>query len=273
MLMRTLWMMVVMLGAVETSAALAQAIDGQEQLPLPARAVLLAEHATEAPELLVSDPVERLEELEEWMEEFSKWKNWMAQWGNRREPGWFSGFRQRRQRPDPPEWLFDRCQDSSAETGTVADACMLLAEWSADAKTTHAASTRAAATAGAEDGDKTIWWEHVHLDAGWPAMQSGVSLYGVIGMHATTTVKGRLEIFVAPGAMLLNVPTTDGGRAWKLATNYGIAYRLGEFKFPGDRRALLHINLAKAWLLATGPEVPTKSTDFVGLSITFKRRP
>ena len=109
------------------------------------------------------------------------------------------------------------------------------------------------------------------MDVAWPALQSGVALYGVIGMHATTSVRGRLEIFIAPGAMLLNVPTPDGTRAWKLATNYGIAYRLGQFRFPGNRQALLHVNLAKAWLLSAGADVPTRSTDFVGFSLTFKK--
>jgi hypothetical protein len=124
-----------------------------------------------------------------------------------------------------------------------------------------------------EEADKTTFWRNVHLDFGWPAMQSGLSLYGVVGMHATTSVHGRLQIFVAPGAMLLNVPTRGGGRAWKLATNYGIAYRLGEFGFPGQRTAVLHLNLAKAWLISAGPDVTTKSTDFIGLSMTFKKAP
>ena len=197
----------------------------------------------------------------------------MARWGNRREPGWFSGFRERRQRPDPPVWLFDQCGDLQEDTGTIADACILLGEWATDFATAELAKGRAAVSAGQEEDDKTIWWEHVHLDVGWPAMQSGVSLYGVVGMHATTSVRGRLQIFVAPGAMLLNVPTRDGDRAWKLATNYGIAFRLSEFSFPGNRRALLHVNLAKAWLLDAGPDVTTRSTDFVGFSITFKKTP
>ena len=70
-----------------------------------------------------------------------------------------------------------------------------------------------------------------------------------------------------------NVPMRNGARAWKLATNYGIACRLGQFRFPGNRRALLHVNLAKAWLLSGGPDVATKSTDFVGFSVTFKKTP
>lgn len=190
-------------------------------------------------------------------------------WGNRREPGWFSDSRSRRPRPDPPAWLFDECRGLATDARD--EACLLLAEWSAGpaAATLNAAMPSPNA---AEDDQKMTWWEHVHLDAGWPALQSGLGVYGVLGVHATTTVRGRFQIFIAPGAMLLNVPTDDGRRAWRIATNYGIAYRLGQFTIPGlDRRALLHLNLAKAWLFSAGPHVSTKSTDFVGLSLTFKK--
>jgi hypothetical protein len=102
-------------------------------------------------------------------------------------------------------------------------------------------------------------------------MQANLSIYGVIGVHATTHVKGRFEIFLAPGAMLVRVPVRGGGHAWKVATNYGITYRLGGFTLPGGRRALLHVNLAKAWIFAMG-DLPTDSTDFIGLSMTFKKK-
>ncbi len=269
--MRTLWTTVVIFGVVTggTTSGLAQSDEGQHHPPIPSHAIPLAEHAIEVPALPAPDPAQRQEELEKWIHDFSEWKQWVDQWGNRREPGWFSDFRQRRPRPDPPIWLFERCGDLLDDIDAMATACSLLAEWKADWVISQA--TAAAASTGEEEAPKTIWWEHVHLDAGWPALQSGVGLYGVIGMHATTSVRGRLEIFVAPGAMLLNVPTRNGARAWKLATNYGIAFRLVQFAFPGNRQALLHLNLAKAWLLAAGPDVATRSTDFVGFSLTFKK--
>jgi hypothetical protein len=258
---------------VAATSALAQTDDRQEPTPLPVKSIPLAERAIQPPDLWAVDWGKRQDELQRWVDSFSAWKDWMEQWGNRREPGWFSTSRERRPRPDPPVWLFRRCPESPDDPDEIVEACTLLAEWGTDYPSAQAANVRATATVQSENEDKFTWWEHVHLDAGWPALQSSVSLFGVVGMHATTTVHGRLEVFVAPGAMLLNVPTNDGGRAWKLATNYGIAYRLGEFKFPGNRRALLHLNLAKAWLLDAGPDVPTKSTDFVGFSVTFKKTP
>jgi hypothetical protein len=270
--MRMLWITVVILGFITagTTSSLAQV--HEDQAPLPTQTISLASHAIQAPEIPTPDSARRQEELEleKWIHDFSEWKKWIDQWGNRREPGWLSESRQRRQRPDPPEWLFDRCDDSLDDEGRMADACTLVAEWSAGYPTSPAISARVTASPPDEKVEKTVWWEHLHLDVAWPAMQSGASLYGVVGMHATTSVAGRLEIFIAPGAMLLNVPARNGGRAWKLATNYGIAYRLVQFSLLG-RQALLHVNLAKAWLFDAGTDVQTKSTDFVGFSMTFKK--
>ncbi len=278
--MRIFWTTVAMLAVIAggtTSGAHprdgAQTSNGLDRALLPARAISLVEQAIQAPDVSPPDGARRQDELARWTHDFSEWKNWVARWGNRREPGWFSQSRERRQRPDPPVWLFDRCDDVEEDTGVMAEGCALLAEWAADYASAQVSNARVTASAQQEDEHKTIWWEHVHMDVLWPAMQSGVSTYGVIGMHVTTSVHGRLQIFVAPGAMLLNVSTRNGARAWKLATNYGIAYRLVQFGFPGNRRALLHVNLAKSWLLNAGPHVTTKSTDFVGFSITFKKTP
>ena len=256
--------------AAPAAAPLASAQTSEPQSLLAGRRIPVAERATEAPVLQLWDTAARLEELEKWMEDFSAWKDWASTWGNRREPGWFSSARSRRPRPDPPLWLFQDC-DGVALDGRE-EACQLLAEWNAGPAAITQTPPAQVASKNAEDEPKTTWWEHVHLDAGWPAVQTGTGAYGVLGLHATTTVKGRFQVFVAPGAMLLNVPTVDGSRAWRLATNYGIAYRLGQFTIPGtSRQAYLHLNIAKAWLFSAGPSVPSSSTDFVGLSVTFKK--
>ena len=271
--MRTVPMTIVLLGVVTaTTSTFAQTPESDDHAPVPARAIALANRALTAPALVVPDSAYQ-DALAKWVANFTAWKAWNEQWGNRREPGWFTDYRQRKKRPDPPVWLFARCTQVSDDNETIAEACALLAEWSTDVPVARVAQARVTTTNGAEEADKTTFWEHIHLDGGWPALQSISSVFGVVGMHATTTVHGRFEIFVAPGAMLLNVPTSGGGRAWKIATNYGIAYRIGQFKFPGKRQALLHLNLAKAWLLDAGPKVETKSTDFVGLSMTFKKTP
>jgi hypothetical protein len=254
-----------------TSSASAQTPDTGDQ-SLPGRTIPVAERATQPPVLPMWDTSARQEELDKWIEDFSQWQAWAATWGNRREPGWFRSARSRRPKPDPPLWLFEACDGVASDPDASNEPCHLLAEWSGGAAAATQPTPSRTATTSSEDTGKITWWEHVHLDGGWPAMQSGVSIYGVFGMHATTTVKGRFQVFVAPGAMLMNVPTANGNRAWKIATNYGIAYRLVEFTVPGTtRRAYLHLNLAKAWLLSAGPDVPTSSTDFAGLSVTFKK--
>ena len=102
--------------------------------------------------------------------------------------------------------------------------------------------------------------------------QWGSPVYGVVGMHATMDIAGRFQMFVAPGVILMNLPSVDGTREWQPATDWGFAYRLFDFKFPGSkRRGSLHVNIAKAWVL-TGPSNMFKSTvDLAGFSITPKK--
>ena len=260
---------------VTVSLSAAQTIDEVSPGPLPAHGLPIVARPAPVIELLDQDWAEQRTELERWTVSFSKWKQWSAEWGNRREPGWFTGYRERREKPAPPLWLAARCESVLSDLGPLALACGLYAEWKEDFVTirTRPASP-VATTTPTEEPDKMVWWEHVHMDVMWPAMQWRSSVYGVIGIHTSTTVAGRWQVFVTPGAMLLNLPTRQGSRVWKVATNYGMGYRLFDFTFPGDRLATLHVNLAKAWLLSDVADVASgRTTDFVGFSITFKRNP
>ena len=116
---------------------------------------------------------------------------------------------------------------------------------------------------------KTRWWSHIHFDALWLTTQIPAT-YGVIGIHATHKIAGRLQIFLAPGAMLLNVPTPNG-REWKPATDLGISYQLFDFKFPGSGAdATLHVNIAKAWMVGNHGSFIDSSVELAGLSVSFK---
>jgi hypothetical protein len=253
------------------SPCFAQRVD---EAPLPAREIPVVAEPAPFIELPDQDLAERWAELNRWMVSFTEWRQWAAEWGNRRERGWFTSYRERREKPAPPLWLAERCENLIPELDPLAVACSLFAEWKEDFVTTQTRPTPTLATTGAEEPDKTIWWEHIHMDVLWPAMQWRSSVYGVIGMHTSTTVAGRWEVFITPGAMLLNLPTRQGARVWKVATNYGMGYRLFDFTFPGGRLATLHVNLAKAWLLSDITDVASgRTTDFVGFSITFKRNP
>ena len=254
------------------SLAAAQTVETTSTAPIPARDIPIAtQHAAQAPQIDLNTP-ERAAELERWIDEFYDWKEWYAQWGNRREPGWFTSSRERRAKPVPPAWLTERCETVFDEGDSVWLACSMLAEFNQDSTTSQLRQASVTAVSQTEDTEKTTWWQHIHMDVLWPAMQWQSSTYGVIGMHTATMVTGRMEVFLAPGAMLLNLPSRSGHRVWKFATNYGFGYRLVDFTFPGDRRAVLHVNFAKAWLISDITDVVTgRSMDFVGFSITFKR--
>jgi hypothetical protein len=216
---------------------------------------------------------QREDELQRWIAAFTEWKAWWAQWANRPEPGWFTSSRPRQQKPSPPVWLADECANLLTDEGTLAHACALLTEWRQDDLAARSSVMRDAAARGKEADTKTIWWEHIHIDVLWPATQLRTNVFGVIGMHTATTIRGRFEIFLAPGVMLLNLPTVDGTRVWKIAANYGIGYRLFDFAFPGNRKASLHVNVAKSWLVSDARDLIVRSNlDFAGFSITFNRR-
>ena len=98
----------------------------------------------------------------------------------------------------------------------LAEACRLVTEWNDDEGIALLRKEMTAARTQSEAVHKTVWWEHVHFDALWPMTQLHGSVFGVVGMHATIEVAGRFQIFVAPGAILLNVPKdrfpASGGR-------------------------------------------------------------
>jgi hypothetical protein len=271
--MRDICGIVAFFAALVASSASAVAQTAGDSVPLlPSRSIPVAtQHPVTAPDLSAGDAEARADELREWMQQFESWQTWSAEWSNRRERGWFTGFRDRREKPEPPVWLADECEAAIVETEPLTHGCTLLAQWGEDRLAAEVRQARAAAAAQQEEDTKTVWWEHVHLDLLWPAAQLRSSIYGVVGTHATTTVKGRLQVFIAPGVMFLNLPARNGSRVWKVATNYGIGYRLFDFSLAG-RRATLHVNLAKAWLLSDNADLLTRrSMDFAGFSMTFNK--
>src|SRR5688500_15923164 len=72
------------------------------------------------------------EELQRWIDDFTAWQQWWAQWASRREPGWMTSYRPRREKPAPPAWLAGRCADVFVDTDMLAPACALLKEWQQD---------------------------------------------------------------------------------------------------------------------------------------------
>jgi len=229
---------------------------------------------TELP-ITISPTDEQMKGVERWMREYAAWKTWAAAWLNKREPGVFGGSRERRQRPDPPPALLAACPVSIEETGTLADACKLLDEWRHDDLATEIIRQQiSSARKKKEDDQKTVWWQHVHLDALWPMTQGTSGVYGVLGVHTTVDLTGRVQLFLAPGAILMRVPGPSGNGEWRPATDWGFSYRLADFTMPRmGCPATLHLNLARVWFLGGGETMPGVSNDtyLAGFSLTFKK--
>jgi hypothetical protein len=211
-------------------------------------------------------------EVGRWIDDFTAWQAWWAEWKGRREPGWFTSARTRREKPAPPDWLAQECEAPVDHVEPMASACTLLKQWAEDDLTLELRQDRATRVADSEKPSTITWWEHLHVDLVAPALQAQSGIIGVGGMHASLNVKGRLQMFAGPGVMFVSLPTANGGRAWKVATNYGIGFRLFDFVLPGGRPATAHFNLAKAWLLSEPIDlVASRTMDFFTFSISFKK--
>jgi hypothetical protein len=218
------------------------------------------------------DAAQRTREVERWVRDYQKWQAWRHQWLKKGS----LGTEKRKPQPQPPSWLPEECRSNSPAAGTPqADACDLLVDWSMDYVAADIRYQTAKARAEREAPTKTSWWEHVHFDAYWPMMRSDASVFGVVGAHATVEIEGRFQVFVTPGVMILSVPTAQGTREWKPATDWGFAYRLCDFRVPGTRRTVrLHVNFVRAWILGNvGLDTFNSHMDLAGFSVTLKKPP
>jgi len=248
--------------------------DNREPATLSARPDVTALQIAPTPPApqAASMAADRKRELERWIRDYQKWQEWRHQWIRK---GAIS--RDRKPRPQPPAWLPDECRDRTAASEAIlVEACELLTDWNDDDDLTADLRYQIAVErAQKEKPTKTAWWEHVHFDGFWPVMNSESSVLGLVGAHVTVAIEGRFQIFVTPGVMLLSVPTGNGGRELKPATDWGFAYRLFDFHFPlTDRPASFHANFVRAWVMGNVGNLPIKShVDLAGFSVTFKKTP
>jgi len=206
-------------------------------------------------------------EAEAWVTEYLAWRQWAAEWRGRTEPGWFSR-RDRRPKPDPPAWLVDACSQA-IDDPWLAEPCSLVTDWQSDVLTNELRASQATARAQQEKPSKTLWWEHVHVDALWPIAQYRGTGFGLFGTHLTVDIAGRLEVFGVPGFIMLTMPTA-GGRDWTPATDWGIAFRLGTFRLPASTsKGMLHVNIARAWVFGAASSAFSRYVDLIGFSLTF----
>ena len=241
----------------------------QERTLLPAQPLTIGEPLYPIPDLSPLT-VFHADEAIAWSSEFASWQRWMDEWASQTEPGLFSR-RDRRTKPDPPAWLPVVCDDLPTDEAWLLDACARLSEWRDDVATSRWRRDTVRARDQREREKRTSWLQHIHLDALWPIGTDFRSSLGVVGTHATVEIHSRLQVFLAPGLMMLNLPSA-GGRAWAPAADYGLAYRLGRFTIPGTTtRATAHLNLAKAWVITNVAGVANGTVDLAGFSFTFAR--
>lgn len=247
------------------------AAQGDPPLDSRAIAVAVAAPSGESPAHIVSA-------LLRFTGEYHEWKPWYAKWRNRHERGWWASSRERRVAPVPPLWLADACAGPlEAEEGPLSDACRAFRELTRDLDNDAAAVSAqqlAHARAQLETPERTRWLSRVHLGAIWPVTQSGSSAFGIAGVHVAVPVSGRFQVFVTPGAILVRVPTVDGGSALSAGTDWGFSFRVTDFRLPGLRQAQsLHFNMARVWLLGQSAAVEAPGDLYVaGFSITLKQR-
>jgi len=245
------------------SVAAAQSTAGDV---LPSRPVPLTPIAVvpEPLELVISQ--QQIDELTQWTRDFIEWQTWSDRWLGRHQPGLFVPAK-REKKPDPPLWLPDACMLLSADEDFTR-ACALLAAWRDDLPTTTYRRAAAAAQAKEEAPVKTLWWQHLHVDGLWSTTQSNAMVFGLFGAHLTVEVEKRLQVFLAPGIMLVSVPSFSGGRELSTATDWGITYRL----FNAGR-STVNFNLVHAWVLGNQPNLVAGNMTLAGLSVSFRPLP
>jgi hypothetical protein len=267
-LLRTIVTVLLVLGSAISVAAQGHS---PAEPPLASRSIVTAVVAPSA-----ESAVQIWNTLERWTNDYDEWKAWFAQWRNRREPGWWSS-RDRRVAPVPPEWLRAACVNAADEDGVLREACRALRDSQrdlADEAAAVAAQQTAQVRSRLESPQKSSWWSRVHLDALWPMTRSGSAAFGVAGMHVTIPVGGRFQVFAAPGAILMRLPSIDGSPVLTAATDWGFSFRVTDFRLPGVRRAnTLHFNMARVWLLDKPSTLQAPGDLYVaGFSLTFKQR-
>ena len=206
----------------------------------------------------------QIHDAEQWAADFEKWQKSVERWRTLRYPAPWSSFSKRHPKPEPPAWLADACPLLGADP-QFTRACELYSRWEEDPLASRTRQNANAAIAQKEKPTNTSWFRHVHLDGLWSTTQSNVSAFGVFGMHVTVPIEGRMQVFLAPGIMLVSVPTFYGTREMRAATDWGITYRLFD---AGP--STVHFNLVQAWLLGGTPNVARPRLTLAGLSLSFR---
>lgn len=234
--------------------------------------------AQEAAPLSQEQLNQRYEELDRWLTKYHKWEKWISLYGNRPAKTWWGNVEDdRMQRPEPPAWLSDDCAHLIGYDGKLGQACDILRKWQGLARHLRGlADDPVLTTTGGIVNDRVVkssFWQRVHLTGMWAPSQLPLPpLYGVIGMQIGVVEIGRVSLPTV-GVMLVTMKGHNGSREWKPATNIGISFRLRNFTVNGNTVAM-HFNLSRLNIRdaeSVGPATLPVSSNFVGLSLSFKK--
>jgi hypothetical protein len=75
-----------------------------------------------------------------------------------------------------------------------------------------------------------------------------------------------MQAFMAPGILLVSVPSVFGTRELSPATDWGVTYRL----FNVGRNTV-HFNFVHAWMIGNRATLLHSNMNLAGLSVSFRR--
>jgi hypothetical protein len=207
---------------------------------------------------------EQLQELDQWTRDFAEWQKWADRWLNRKQSGKWAYAVERLKKPDPPVWLDDVC-DLLAGDAEFGRPCELLAYWRGDPIAERNRRATAATASQTETVTKSAWWRHLHVDGLWSTTQSNAAAFGLLGAHVTIEIEGRLQVFAAPGILLVSLPSLYGHRDVSPAADWGVTYRLFDVG-----RSTVHFNLVHAWVLGNRASLINPNVTLAGFSVSFR---
>jgi hypothetical protein len=216
-------------------------------------------------------------ELEEFIHDFLKWKKWEDRWRNTvYKSTWTEHVKKdRKERPVPPTFLYNECNEMlPGSNGRVYLACQILESYTQNSGAETIRALLEVERIRNESQAKSLFEQRIHLDGLWPIASVDSYKYGgIFGVHLTILNLGRVEIFGAPGVMLMSLPDDAGGRQYQVGIDYGFSLRL--FEVPSlysGKSFVLNANVAMVKLLANIKNIPgvKTQTTIVGFSLTSK---
>jgi hypothetical protein len=215
-------------------------------------------------------------------QEAEKWVGKYREWSRKYEGRVRTDVKKRKPSPLMPAWLPAVCAAEGVPAGPITEACKLIEEiQSTDPIALGISRSITAARTKGEERKRTSFFELLHIDAAWTRSEThnkSQSIFGIVGMHLAIPVPGarRLQIYIPPGVLAMNLPDSSGGRNINVGTSMGVSFRLFDFRLV-NQNMVAHANLARVWTVmetragSSALALNRRSVDMGGLSFSFKK--